>query len=78
MPGTLLFGGAGIGASLGRILVAKQQNVHLLGRNGYFLESLGRELNCKHTVCDVMEGDQETSIKKAIKEAVSEMSFISS
>ena len=57
----LIFGATGsIGSNLAKLMVSKNQDVQLIGRNENGLKSLSSELDCKYSVVDVLN---EQSIK---------------
>ena len=57
----LIFGATGsIGSNLAKLMVGKNQDVQLLGRDENGLKSLSSELDCKYSVVDVLN---EQSIK---------------
>ena len=57
----LIFGATGsIGSNLAKLMVSKNQDVQLLGRDENGLKSLSSELDCKYSVVDVLD---EQSIK---------------
>ena len=57
----LIFGATGsIGSNLARLMVGKNQDVQLIGRDENGLNSLSSELGCKYNVVDVLD---EQSIK---------------
>ena len=57
----LIFGATGsIGSNLAKLMVSKNQDVQLIGRDENSLNSLSSELDCKYSVVDVLN---EQSIK---------------
>ena len=57
----LIFGATGsIGSNLAKLMVSKNQDVQLIGRDENGLKSLSSELDCKYSVVDVLN---EQSIK---------------
>ena len=57
----LIFGATGsIGSNLAKLMVSRNQDVRLLGRDENGLKSLSSELDCKYSVVDVLN---EQSIK---------------
>ena len=57
----LIFGATGsIGSNLAKLMVSKNQDVQLIGRDENSLKSLSSELDCKYSVVDVLN---EQSIK---------------
>ena len=57
----LIFGATGsIGSNLAKLMVGKNQNVQLIGRDENGLNALSSELGCKYNVVDVLD---EQSIK---------------
>ena len=57
----LIFGATGsIGSNLAKIMVSKNQDVQLIGRDENGLNTLASELSCNYSVVDVLD---EQSIK---------------
>ena len=55
----LIYGGyGGIGAATARLLVARGQAVHLVGRDSVRLLAIADELQCSYTVGDVLENPE--------------------
>ena len=60
----LIFGATGsIGSNLAKLMVGKNQNVQLLGRDEDGLNALSSELGCKYTVVDVLDEQSVKNLK---------------
>ena len=60
----LIFGATGsIGSNLAKLLVGKNQNVQLIGRDENGLNALSSELGCKYTVVDVLDEQSVKNLK---------------
>ena len=60
----LIFGATGsIGSNLAKLMVGKNQNVQLLGRDEDGLNALSSELGCKYSVVDVLNEQSVKSLK---------------
>jgi len=60
----LIFGATGsIGSNLAKLMVNKNQDVQLIGRDENSLNSLSSELNCKYSVVDVLNEESIKNLK---------------
>ena len=60
----LIFGATGsIGSNLAKLMVGKNQNVQLIGRDENGLNVLSSELSCKYTVVDVLDEQSVKNLK---------------
>ena len=60
----LIFGATGsIGSNLAKLMVSKNQDVQLIGRDENSLNSLSSELNCKYSVVDVLNEESIKNLK---------------
>ncbi len=60
----LIFGATGsIGSNLAKLMVGKNQNVQLIGRDENGLNALSSELGCKYTVVDVLDEQSVKNLK---------------
>ena len=64
----LIFGATGsIGSNLAKLMVGKNQNVQLLGRDEDGLNALSSELNCKYSVVDVLDEQSVKNLKNELE-----------
>jgi len=60
----LIFGATGsIGSNLAKLMVGKNQNVQLIGRDENGLNALSSELGCKYSVVDVLDEQSVKNLK---------------
>ena len=60
----LIFGATGsIGSNLAKLMVGKNHDVQLIGRDENGLNALSSELNCKYTVVDVLDEQSVKNLK---------------
>ena len=60
----LIFGATGsIGSNLAKLMVGKNQNVQLIGRDENGLNTLSSELGCKYSVVDVLDEQSVKNLK---------------
>lgn len=70
MEKTIIFGGTGgIGAALARQLRAREEPVHLVGREASKLEALAAELDATHSVADATKADEVAAVFRDVGEA---------
>ena len=64
----LIFGATGsIGSNLAKLMVGKNQNVQLIGRDENGLNALSSELNCKYSVVDVLDEQSVKNLKNELE-----------
>ena len=60
----LIFGATGsIGSNLAKLMVGKNHDVQLIGRDENGLNALSSELNCKYSVVDVLDEQSVKNLK---------------
>ena len=64
----LIFGATGsIGSNLAKLMVSKNQDVQLIGRDENSLKSLSSEINCKYSVVDVLNEQSIKNLKNELE-----------
>ena len=65
----LIFGATGsIGSNLAKLMVGKNHDVQLIGRDENGLNALSSELNCKYSVVDVLDEQSVKNLKMNLKD----------
>tara|TARA_B100002051_G_C16618205_1_gene576839 strand:+ start:144 stop:857 length:714 start_codon:yes stop_codon:yes gene_type:complete len=61
----LIFGATGaIGSNLARLLIEDKKNIHLIGRDREKLEKLSSDLNCDHTIMNILSENIAEELKE--------------
>ena len=64
----LIFGATGsIGSNLAKLMVGKNHDVQLIGRDENSLNALSSELNCKYSVVDVLDEQSVKNLKNELE-----------
>ena len=64
----LIFGATGsIGSNLAKLMVGKNHDVQLIGRDENALNALSSELNCKYSVVDVLDEQSVKNLKNELE-----------